>query len=109
MAVISREGSGVLNNASKAHLFGATFLVYNFCLLEECRERKGNKWGSGGREKTAMNTILFTLNNVTKLPVLTYYCGILLLQTFLLPFFHDNENEILFHLESFTSAMGFQP
>ena len=108
MAFISREGNDVLNNASKSHLFGATFLVHNFSLLEECRERKGNKWGSGGSEKTAMNTILFTLNNVTKLPVLTYCCGILLLQTFLL-FFHDNENEILFHLESFTSAMGFQP
>lgn len=40
MAFISTEGGGVLNNASKAHLFGATFLVYNFGLLEECREKK---------------------------------------------------------------------
>lgn len=64
--------------------------------------------GIRGKEKTAMNTILFTLNNIAELPLLTYCCGILLLQTFLLLFFHDNENEILFHLESFTSAMGFQ-
>jgi len=43
VAFISREGRDALNNASKAHLFGATLLVYNCCLLEERRERKGKK------------------------------------------------------------------
>lgn len=51
VAFFPREGSDVVNNGSKALLFGAAFLVYNFCLLEECRERKGKKWGSGERKR----------------------------------------------------------
>lgn len=96
-----------MNNASKALLFRATFLVYFISSVGRVQRKQRRKLGFRGKEETAINIILFTHKNVTKLPILTYCCGILVPRTFL--FFHDNENEKLFHLESFTSAVGFQP
>lgn len=60
----SREGSDIVNNISKAHLFGSACLVYNLCLLEECRKRKGKKWGSGERRRQPWTPFiqLFILN-----------------------------------------------